>query len=317
MKILKLASCALGATFAALLALAAHAAAPLLGPAELGALLQNPDVRVVDIRDPKAYAANHVPGALNAPYGTWRGPATNPGELPELQKLTANVQKLGLTPATHAVVVGAGSDATDFGASARVYWTLKVLGLKELSVLNGGVKAWAAAGLPQDAKPATVAASSYAPALDASLIATREEVRGAIDTGKTRLVDARPATFFNGETRHQAAKVPGTMKGAVNLEHSRWFAKDSATMVPGDEAKKVAASLGGSDDPTVSFCNTGHWAATNWFALSEVAGQKNVKLYPGSMVEWSRDASLPMDNVPSRVKQLWIDTKLWAERTFN
>ena len=52
-------------------------------------------------------------------------------------------------PALIAAVVSSGADATDFGAAARVYWTLKVLGLKELSVLNGGVKAWAAAGLPQ------------------------------------------------------------------------------------------------------------------------------------------------------------------------
>src|SRR5256885_15849328 len=76
------------------------------------------------------------------PYTTlFRSPATNPGELPELPKLTELVQSLGLTPATHAIVVSTGADATDFGAAARVYWTLKLLGLKELSVLNGGMKA--------------------------------------------------------------------------------------------------------------------------------------------------------------------------------
>ena len=37
----------------------------------------------------------------------------------------------------------------------------------------------------------------------------------------------------------------------------------------------------------VSFCNTGHWAATNWFALSELAGVEGVKLYPESMVDWA------------------------------
>jgi thiosulfate/3-mercaptopyruvate sulfurtransferase len=51
--------------------------------------------------------------------------------------------------------------------------------------------------------------------------------------------------------------------------------------------------------------------------MSEVLGQKNVKLYAGSMVEWSKDASgLPMANVPSRPKQLMIDAKFWAEKTF-
>lgn len=291
------------------------AAQPLLAPAELKALLGNPAVRVIDIRDPKSYAGQHIPGAVNAPYGKWRGPASNPGELPELPKLTSLVQSLGLTPATHAVVVSSGADATDFGASARVYWTLKVLGLKELSILNGGVKGWAQAGLPQDNTPASVAASSYAPQLDASLIASREQVAQQAANDSAVLVDARPADFFLGETRHQAAKLPGTLEGAVNVEHSRFFNGDSAVFVP--EKARQASSAVDPKKEAVAFCNTGHWAATDWFALSEIAGHKNVKLYPGSMVDWTQDAKgLPMSNVPGRAKQLLIDAKLWADRTF-
>ena len=54
-------------------------------------------------------------------------------------------------------------------------------------------------------------------------------------------------------------------------------------------------------EQVVSFCNTGHWAATNWFALSEVAGIENVKLYPGSMVEYSSTDN-EMQNTPGVVK---------------
>ena len=144
----------------------AFAAQPLLSPAELQAKLSDTNVRVIDIRDPKSYAANHIPGAVSAPYGAWRGPASNPGELPALPKLTTLVQSLGLTPSTHAVIVSSGADATDFGASARVYWTLKVLGLKELSVLNGGLKGWTTAGLPQNNQAVKVAASSFQPQID-------------------------------------------------------------------------------------------------------------------------------------------------------
>jgi len=291
------------------------AAQPLLAPAELKALLGNPSVRVIDIRDPKSYAGQHIPGAVNAPYGKWRGPASNPGELPELPKLTALVQSLGVTPATHAVVVSSGADSTDFGASARVYWTLKVLGLKELSILNGGVKAWAQAGLPQDNAAVSVAASSYAPQLDASLIASREQVAQKAANDTAVLVDARPADFFLGETRHQAAKLPGTLEGAVNVEHSRFFEGNSAVFVP--EKARQASSAVDPKKEAVAFCNTGHWAATGWFAMSEIAGHKNVTLYPGSMVDWTQDPKgLPMSNVPGRAKQLLIDTKLWADRTF-
>jgi thiosulfate/3-mercaptopyruvate sulfurtransferase len=303
----------------AALALPALAAPPLLTPAELNGLAANPQVRILDIRDPAAYAAQHIPGALSAPYGAWRGPATNPGELPPLPDLEALVRRLGLTPDTHVVVVSSGADATDFGASARVYWTLKVLGLKELSVLNGGQKAWVAAGLPQDDRTPSVTASSYVPTLDASLIASRAEIAALAGSGKATLVDARPAAFYKGEARHQAAKVPGTIRGAVNVEHATWFKPGTATFVTADEAKRLAAAT--PLDPardTVSFCNTGHWAATNWFALSEVLGQEHVRLYAGSMVDWTQDpAALPMDNVPNRFEQLYVDFKLWADRTFN
>jgi thiosulfate/3-mercaptopyruvate sulfurtransferase len=314
---------AMNRILASLVALAASAgvlaAPPLLAPADLNALLGRPGVRVIDIRDPASYAGKHIPGAVSAPYGTWRGPASNPGELPALPALTARVQSVGLTPETHAVIVSSGKDATDFGASARVYWTLKVLGLAELSVLNGGVAAWTAAGLPQDSVPVKAAPSTFVPRLDASLIATREQMIAAVGAGGTKLVDARPAEFYRGETRHQAAKLPGTLKGAVNVGHASWFKPGTSTFVATDDARRIAATqpIDPSRD-TVSFCNTGHWAATNWFAMSEVLGQKNVKLYAGSMVDWTQaPEALPMDNVPNRFDQLVIDWKLWVDRTFD
>ena len=297
----------------------AFAAQPLLTPSELQSRLSDATLRVIDIRDPKAYAAGHIPGAVNAPYAQWRGPAGNPGELPTLPKLTALVQSLGLTPATHAVVVSSGADATDFGASARVYWTLKVLGLKELSVLNGGVKAWSAAQLAQNSEAVKVAASSFQPQLDESLIATTAEVVQHVKAKDAVLIDARPAAFFNGETRAPSARIAGTLPDAVNLQHDKWFAKGSSTFVGTDQARQIAASSQlDTGKETVSFCNTGHWAATNWFAMSEVLGQKNVKLYPGSMTAWSQDPNgLPIANEPNRVQQLLMDVKIWSAKTFN
>ncbi|WP_035625459.1 sulfurtransferase [Herminiimonas sp. CN] len=280
------------------------AATPLVTPAELEALLGNPAVRVIDVRTDRAYADSHIPGALSAPYGNWRGPASNPGELPPLPQLTTRVQSLGLTPATHAVVVSSGEDSADFGAAARVYWTLKVLGLKNLSILNGGEQAWSAAALPQDKVVPKVAASAYAPKLDQSLIASRDQVASRIDDPQTRLVDARPAAFFLGNASHPAAKAAGTIRNAVNLDNGKWFKPGTAIFLPLEDAKRVAALAGiTGQEATVSFCNTGHLAATNWFAMSEVVGLKNVALYPGSMVDWTQASpALPMDNAPGRDK---------------
>ena len=292
------------------------AAAPLLTPAALAPLLSQPDVRVIDIRDPKGFDAAHIPGAVNAPYGKWRGPATNPGELPDQAKLVALVQSLGLTPQTHAVVVSTGKDATDFGAMARVYWTLKSLGLKELSIVKGGMQAWDAAKLPTTTTPVKVAASSYAPTFDATWLATRDEVQQHVKLSNAVLVDSRPDAFYQGKTQAPAAKLAGTLPGAVQLDFNQWFVPGTATFVDTAQAKQVAAKIHHPEgQDAVAFCNTGHWAATDWFGLSEVAGMPNVRLYAGSMVDWTQSPDMPaMQNMPGRGEQLMRATKQWWEK---
>ena len=313
---LALAGTLVAASWCAPVALAAQ---PLVSPVELAAAQQAAQAPVViDIREPKLYAQGHIPGALNAPYGKWRGPATNPGELPDLAKLTTLVQSLGLSPASHAVVVSTGADATDFGAMARVYWTLKVLGLRELSIVNGGMKTWVADGKPLSTDAPVVSASSYQPQLDTSLIATREQVRQHVDLSNAALVDSRPDAFYQGQTRAPAAKLSGTLPGAQQLDFNQWFVKGTAQFVDTATAKQIAAKVQRKQgEDMVAFCNTGHWAATDWFGLSEVAGNPNVKLYAGSMVDWTQSPDAPpMDNQPSRAEALAYDAKQWWQRKF-
>lgn len=295
-----------GAALALAATSGAWAAQPLLTPAELNALHQQPSVRVIDIRPADVYAAGHIPGAVSAPYAQWRGPANNPGQVPPVDRLEQQVRALGVDRNVHAVVVSSGADGTDFGASARVYWTLKYLGLKELSILNGGEKAWAAAGLPQDKAAPAVKASAFQAHPDDSILATTDQVAAQVGNPRTKLVDARPLDFYLGKVKAPTAQVPGTIQGAVNVENSRWFQPGTSIFVSPDQARKIAAELlpGEQAAETISFCNTGHWAATDWFALSEIVGVKNVRLYPESLAEWSQDASRPMDNVPGRGSQI-------------
>ncbi len=290
----------------------AAVAQSLITPAGLAAKAGDPSLRIVDIRaadgSAAAYARGHVPGALSAPYATWRGPKDSPGALPDTPALTAQIRALGIDAATPVVVVFEGTDATEFGAAARVYWTLKAAGLKQLAILNGGMKAWRAAGLAVSTDAVAVAPSTYVVTLDSKLIATQDEVAQAAAAG-VALLDARPLSFFRGEARHPAARTPGTLVGAKNVTHDVWFVENSATLKPAADVQQVAVREGvDTTRPTVSFCNTGHWAATNWFVLSEVLGQKDVKLYPESMVGWSR-AGLPMANVPGRLEQFWMQLK--------
>jgi thiosulfate/3-mercaptopyruvate sulfurtransferase len=296
-------------------------AAPLISASELAAKLKEPNnqVRVLDIRKAASFKDYHVEVATSAPFEEWRGPSNAPAQLPSLDKLTQLMQKHGLTANSHAVIVSTGVDSIDFGTAAWVYWALKEHGIKEVSILNGGMKAWVHAGLPYDDDVLKVAPSTYVPVRSGRYTADRAEVAKAVSSGQVAVMDSRTEAFFNGETRHALVKVPGTIKGASNLSFEKWFIPNNpnfASFVTPDTAKKVWAASGVKPQtPTIAFCNTGHWSAINWFAASEILGQKDAKLYPGSMMDWSQDASLPMSNVPNRAKQLMIDAKLWSEKS--
>lgn len=282
-------------------------AAPLVTADALHQSLAEADQqRIVDIRPPADYEAGHIPGAVSAPYAQWRGPAENPGKLVEVSELTRLVQQLGIEPDTHVVITSSGADATDFGASARVYWTLKYLGLTDLSILNGGMHAWEQAGLELDTQTPELSASEFTPTLNPDILATQDYVAANIDNQSTLLLDARPHDFFVGKTKAPTAKVPGTIKNAVNVSHDKWFEPGTSTFVSTEKAKAIAqAEFDAPANETISFCNTGHWAATDWFALSEIVGQPNVKLYPESLAEWTQASTpLPMDHVPGRGQQL-------------
>lgn len=269
---------------------------------------------VLDIRAPRAsqgadaagtFAAGHIPGAVNAPYGAFRGPEENPGQVPGETYLTKLLQGLGVTAERPVVVVHQGRSETDFGAAARVYWTLKSSGLSELAILNGGVAAWQKAGLAMSTDASLPQKSDFEVTWNPRWTATEAAVH-AIVAGEERglLLDARPESFWAGNQSHSAAARPGTLPQSQYFEHAGWFS-DGPAIVDAAAARALAQAEGfAAADRLVSFCNTGHWAATNWFALSELAGIDNVKLYPESMVGWS-NAGHEMANVPSLFRNLW------------
>ena len=299
------------------------AAAPLLSASELSALMKQPPsqtspLRVIDVRKASSYKDNHIEIASNSPFEEWRGPTSNPAQLPSLEKLTQLMQKHGLTASSPTVLVSTGVDSIDFGTAAWVYWVLKEHGIKEISILNGGMKAWLHAGQPYDDEVIKISATTFVPVRSGKWTADRAEVAKAVSSGQVAVMDSRPEAFFNGDNRHALVKVPGTIKGASNLSFEKWFIPNNpnfASFVSLDSVKKVWASSGvKAQTPTIAFCNTGHWSAINWFVASELLGQPNAKLYAGSMQDWSQDASLPMSNVPNRAKQLMIDAKLWSDK---
>lgn len=282
--------------------------APLMEPAELARVLaEDGDVRILHVTGD--YQAGHIPGGVEAAYERFRGPADNPGKLPDLSELTALLQGLGLTAQTPVVVVHQGSGAADMGAATRVYWTLKSLGLTQLAVLNGGFSAWQAQGFPVSTQPERVMPSRFQPSWNDRWTVTTAQLEQAVASGDAILVDARQPSFYRGE--QASSGRPGTIRGASNLSFQDWF--EGGRMTRPDSVTRRLEQLTSPVAPmTVSFCNTGHLASINWFMMSEVQGLPNVRLYPESITEWSME-DRPMDNEPSRLRHYWRMTVEWVQ----
>lgn len=278
---------------------------PLVSVEQLKPLVDKRAVTVLDTRelfqtDGKTpnYSAGHIPSALPAPYSQFRGPNDNPGSVLPITKLNTLIQSLGLNPSKPVVLAGSGSDPTEFGGVARIYWTLKAAGFKQLAILNGGTGAWLAAKLPTEAQMPTLQRSSVQLQYDAAMLLESAQVQSL--SQKAMLIDARPEEFFLGEIRHPAASRWGTLPGAKHLDSAEWFVPNTGRLLAKAQLEALAKREGLQPaQQVIVFCNTGHWAATHWFITSEVLGFSRVRMYAESVVGWSR-LGLPMDNEPSR-----------------
>lgn len=268
--------------------------------------LENDDLVVLDVRsgidnggDRSTFEQSHIPGSLYSSYTNdgWREKRGDvAGLLPPEDKLKRLIGGLGIGNDDTVVIVPAGTGATDFGSAARIYWTFKVLGHDDVAVLNGGFNGWKEQGYEvANGSPASREMTVFDVDFRQELIATLEEVEAARNT-QTQLVDARPSDYFTGETTSPAVRSAGTIPGATSLPHNSLMQnRDSAFYLDTQnlQARINEAQLN-SNTQTVAFCNTGHWAATDWFVLSEVAGFDNVSMYDGSMAEWTLSDSRPV-----------------------
>ncbi len=275
---------------------AALAVEPLVDDKWVVANLGKPGIVFVDLQPSKDYLDAHIPGAVNSNYGKdgWRVERKAdkvPDMLPEdVGALAAMIgTKLGIDNDTHVVLVPQGNNALDVGQATRVYWTLKVLGHDKVSILNGGMSKYT----DNDKNPlqqgiVKAAPKTFKANLRKEMIVTMDDVEKARAAGNVVLVDNRPEDQFVGIAKHPKSPVSGTIAGAKNLPN-QW------TTVNGGGEFRSKAQLeklyGYAAVPTkgeqINFCNTGHWASIGWFVSSEILGNKQAKLYDGSMVEYT------------------------------
>jgi thiosulfate/3-mercaptopyruvate sulfurtransferase len=289
----------------------AHAE-PLVSPEWLNAHRADQNLVVLDIRSAidgggaQAYTAAHIPDSVHSDYDKagWRVTRNNvPFMVPTVPELEKLIGDLGIDEVSHVVVVPAGVSVLDFGSAARTYWTLKYIGVKDVSILDGGLAAWRQAGLPVESGAKVPSPKIFTASVDNSILALANDVEAIEGKGGASLVDARPASFFLGKEKAPASQAYGHIPGAVSLDSAKFYDQQTNRLKPKAELVSIATAVPAG--PAVSYCNTGHWAATDWFVLHELLGRTETRLYAGSMVEWTGNASRPIES--SRTK--WDDLK--------
>ena len=277
------------------LPVSALAAPPVVSTDWLAQNLKAPNQVIIDIRKVDEYKAGHVPGAVSSTYNTWavkKGDLLN--ELPSEDDLFDALGAAGITPDTTVVVIGKFDTPPERTDASRVGWTLKYAGVKNVSLLSGGMGKWAAEKKPVTTEPAKAKAVAYSGKLNKEVFATKDYVMGRL--GKALIVDVREPDFFNGKKKLEFVPKTGRIKGAVNLPNSSLFSQDWTYK---DKAglEKAAVPVVGTDlsREIIVYCDTGKVCTGWWFMLTQVLGYKNVKSYDGSFMEWARDPNAPME----------------------
>lgn len=290
----------------------AFAAEPLVDVDWVKANIGKPNVVFLDVRGKLAgkskadYLRGHIPGAVWTNYlkDGWRAKdkGGTPGQLAPVAKLEALIGGLGIDNNTHVVVVPQGGKALDMGTGTRVYWTFKVLGHDKVSLLNGGMAAYGAVDKktkkpvnPMEKGAVKPTPKTFKATLRKDMIVSKADIQGAIKDG-TAIVDNRPHSQFIGVNRHKLAKRNGTIPGAVNVPESWMTVNGGGVFRPSAQLASLYKAAGvGTKGKQINFCNTGHWASLGWFVSHELLGNKDVKMYDGSMLEWSADKALPIE----------------------
>jgi thiosulfate/3-mercaptopyruvate sulfurtransferase len=253
--------------------------------------LNNDDLVIIDMSDDTQYQRFHLPKALYLPYRT-----INQRNKQRISKSigSANVVKLlsymGVTEKNDIVIY---DDMAGLHAS-RLYWELERLGHKKIAILNGGIVSWVLNNYKVTNVAFNPVKTNYVPSKSSAVtVANLSDVTAASKNSKIVLLDVRSKEEYYGNPKNpRSGHVPGARwwpwQQAVDFENGFTQKKSSDIM-------KSLQSVGVSNKNTdiIVYCQSGHRASQTYMTLKNL-GFNNVRLYDGSMAEYSSNKAMPL-----------------------
>lgn len=248
----------------------------------------------------EAYARGHIPSArymdLDRDLSAAPSPEQGRHPLPDPAQFAQRLSELGISNDDHVVAY----DDVGGAIAARLWWLLRWIGHDRAGVLNGGLAAWRAAGLPLESEHPRFSATLFraSPPHDAWVVETAEiaSLRGQ----GVPILDARSPQRFAGRTEPIDA-VAGHVPGAVNCPYERLLDSDGRLRDAAALGRIFRHELGLTDRAmAVTMCGSGVTACHLLWAM-HVAGIEGGRLYAGSWSEWIRDPARPVARAPGAV----------------
>ncbi len=278
----------------------------LAEPDWLAAHLNDADVRVIDARfdvvaqadgtfrevpGRTGYRQGHIPGAQFVDLHADLDDAQNPTSIAGPQAFEALMRRLGIGPRTTVVIYD------DRGGvwAARLWWALRYYGHERVKMLNGGLRAWRAAGQTLQSEEITPARGSFKARPCPALRVEKDDVLAAIADPQIRIIDALPAYFYLGQASLYPHHRRGHIPGARNVPAEANLDPESLRLLPADALERLWRDAAiGPQTRVITYCGGGIYAAFALFVLA-LMGLENAALYDASWMEWGADENLPVE----------------------